>query len=227
MTRRVLAVVARVVATGAATAAIVVVGAGPARADNCGSLADCFFGARGLLAALAAVLIVAGIVAMLFGGAAFLAGMFAGLGGGAGLGGFALAGGGVLTGAGAISAAAAAQIAGAGAIATAAGGVMMAQATGSSGGSSGGSGSSGGGGGSRPSSPNQMQQQAGRGQAPRSVDRVDNGRQLPNGRWEEPHVHFRDGSALYRDGVWRHGGRELTNAEIKWLTSNGWKVPGG
>ena len=59
------------------------------------------------------------------------------------------------------------------------------------------------------------------------MDRVDNGRQLPNGRWEEPHVHFRDGSALYRDGIWRHGAKELSNAEIKWLTQNGWKLPGG
>ncbi|HEX5423467.1 MAG TPA: hypothetical protein VFW94_07955 [Candidatus Acidoferrales bacterium] len=68
-----------------------------------------------------------------------------------------------------------------------------------------------------------MQKQVERGQAPKSVDRVDSPR-FPN---EKPHVEFKDGNALNNDGTWKHGGRELTNAEEQWLESNGWTMPKG
>jgi hypothetical protein len=76
-------------------------------------------------------------------------------------------------------------------------------------------------GGVKPTSPNQMNQQVQRGQAPKSVDRVDTPR-FPN---EKPHVEFKDGNALNNDGTWKHGGRELTNAEEDWITQNGWNLP--
>ncbi|HEX4019860.1 MAG TPA: RHS repeat-associated core domain-containing protein [Acidobacteriaceae bacterium] len=70
-------------------------------------------------------------------------------------------------------------------------------------------------------STNQMQKQVERGQAPKSVDRVDTPR-FPN---EKPHVEFTDGSALNDDGTWKHGGRPLTNEEGNWLQQNGWSTP--
>jgi hypothetical protein len=72
-----------------------------------------------------------------------------------------------------------------------------------------------------PASPNQMQKKVERGQAPKSVDRVDSPR-FPN---EKPHVEFKDGNALNNDGTWKHGGRALTNAEQEWLQTNGWQLP--
>lgn len=72
-----------------------------------------------------------------------------------------------------------------------------------------------------PTSPNQMNQQVERGQAPKSVDRVDTPR-FPN---EKPHIEFKDGNALNNDGTWKHGERVLTNAEEEWITGNGWKLP--
>jgi hypothetical protein len=38
-------------------------------------------------------------------------------------------------------------------------------------------------------------------------------------------VHLNDGSAVNKDGTWKHGGTELTNAIRDWLTSWGWKLP--
>jgi RHS repeat-associated protein len=70
-------------------------------------------------------------------------------------------------------------------------------------------------------SPNQMQKQVEAGQAPKSVDRVDS----PRFPYEKPHIEFEDGNALNNDGTWKHGGRELTNAEKDWVTSNGWSLP--
>lgn len=66
-----------------------------------------------------------------------------------------------------------------------------------------------------------MDQQRKTGQAPSSVIRVDKGK-LPG---EKPHVHFDDGNAINNDGTWKHGGRELTNREKKWLENNGWRIP--
>jgi hypothetical protein len=69
---------------------------------------------------------------------------------------------------------------------------------------------------------NQMQKQVERGQAPKTVDRVDPGLG-PN---EQDHIHFSDGNALNEDGTWKHGsGRPLTNAETGWIQGNGWNIP--
>jgi hypothetical protein len=117
-----------------------------ALADNCGSLSDCLPSARGLLIALAAVLIVVGIAALLAGTGGMAAGPLAALLEGGGL---AFAAEGVAGSAGAISATAAADLAAAGAVSTV-GGIMLAEAasgSGSSSGSSSGSGSGSGAGG--------------------------------------------------------------------------------
>jgi hypothetical protein len=74
---------------------------------------------------------------------------------------------------------------------------------------------------SKPTTPNQMNQQAWKGQAPKSVDQVHS----PRFPYEKPHVEFKDGNALNNDGTWKHGGRALTNVEKEWLTKNGWKLP--
>lgn len=76
-------------------------------------------------------------------------------------------------------------------------------------------------GGTKPSSAGRMQKEVERGQSPRSVDRVDKGRTYK----EQDNVHFRSGDALNRDGSWKHGGRELTNAEKDWITGHGWSLP--
>lgn len=46
------------------------------------------------------------------------------------------------------------------------------------------------------SSPSEMQKQVERGKAPKEVNRVDNA----HGSSKQPHVHFKDGTALNRDG---------------------------
>ena len=56
---------------------------------------------------------------------------------------------------------------------------------------------------------NQAKQQVRRGQAPRTVERVDPAR----GDFGQDEVHFKDGSALKRDGTWKHRGKSLTNKE--------------
>ncbi len=59
-----------------------------------------------------------------------------------------------------------------------------------------------------------LQKEIERDQAPSSVDRADKGR----GSFEKDHVHLDDDEhALNHDGTWKHGGRELTNVEKKWL----------
>ncbi len=75
-----------------------------------------------------------------------------------------------------------------------------------------------------PDSSSKLQKEVERDQAPDSVERVDKGR----GRFEKDHVHL-DGEdhALNYDGTWKHGGRQLTNWEKKWLLEHGWEVPGG
>jgi tetratricopeptide (TPR) repeat protein len=73
----------------------------------------------------------------------------------------------------------------------------------------------------KPSSAGKMHKQVERGQAPKSVDRVDRAR-FPH---EKDQVHFKDGSAINKDGTWKHGGRKLTGAEKEWLIENGWKLP--
>ncbi|MBQ7934997.1 MAG: hypothetical protein IJ333_01420, partial [Clostridia bacterium] len=73
----------------------------------------------------------------------------------------------------------------------------------------------------KPTSPNQMQKQVERGQAPKTVIRVDNPK-IPN---QLPHVHFRDGTSLNIDGSVHdsmNGIHSLTNSERIWLFENGW-----
>ena len=44
---------------------------------------------------------------------------------------------------------------------------------------------------------------------------------------EQDHIHFKGkgNNALNIDGTWKHGGRELTNEEKKYLKGIGWKIP--
>lgn len=73
----------------------------------------------------------------------------------------------------------------------------------------------------KPTSANQMQKQVERGQAPKTVERVD----TPEFSWEKPHVHFKDGTALNIDGSVHDamkGVHNLTNSERIWLFENGW-----
>ncbi len=125
----------------------------PAAADNCGDISDCFPSAKGILFALAAVLIVVGILALLSGGPGLLA-LLAAAAETTGGGGLALAGGGVLAEAGVVVTAAGAVevVGGVAAIATGTH-IVLSQAAesggssgsdGQQGGSSGGSGSGGG-----------------------------------------------------------------------------------
>ncbi|CAF3671521.1 unnamed protein product [Rotaria sp. Silwood1] len=68
-----------------------------------------------------------------------------------------------------------------------------------------------------------MQQEVNKGQAPRTVRRVDQA-SLNIGD-SRAHVHFTDGSALKDDGTWKHGGRKLSREEKQWLQKHGWKIP--
>jgi hypothetical protein len=47
----------------------------------------------------------------------------------------------------------------------------------------------------------------------------------PEPSHEKDHVHFKDGSALNRDGSWKHGARVLTGRESSWLMKHGWRLP--
>jgi len=70
---------------------------------------------------------------------------------------------------------------------------------------------------------NRMQQEVARGQAPRSVIRVDQA-SLRLGD-QSAHVHFEGNHALKDDGTWKHGGRPLSREEKAWLTKHGWTLP--
>lgn len=59
-----------------------------------------------------------------------------------------------------------------------------------------------------------------KGGVPKSIDRYDAGK----GNYEKPHVHFKDGSALNKDGTWKHGSRKLTNSEKKFLEQYEWQT---
>ena len=58
------------------------------------------------------------------------------------------------------------------------------------------------------SSVNRMQQEVNKGQAPRTVRRVDQA-SLNIGD-NHAHVHFTDGNALKDNGTWKHGERKLS-----------------
>lgn len=66
-----------------------------------------------------------------------------------------------------------------------------------------------------------MDEQVKRGQAPKTIERVDKAR-IPH---EKDHVTFKDETALNYDGTWKHGIRQLINKEKKWILKNGWKLP--
>ena len=72
-----------------------------------------------------------------------------------------------------------------------------------------------------PSSAGNMQRQVERGQAPREIDRVDQGR----GPYEKDHIELDDGRALNKDGTWKHGSGTVNNRVRRWLQKNGWKPP--
>ena len=72
---------------------------------------------------------------------------------------------------------------------------------------------------------NRMQQQVKRGQAPRTIERVDQA-SLNIGD-KHAHVHFTDGNALKDNGTWKHHGRTLSREEKAWLKGHGWKLPSG
>lgn len=69
--------------------------------------------------------------------------------------------------------------------------------------------------------PGNMDEQVKRGQAPKTIERVDKAR-IPH---EKDHVTFKDETALNYDGTWKHGIRQLTNKEKAWILKNGWKLP--
>lgn len=70
-------------------------------------------------------------------------------------------------------------------------------------------------------SPNQLNNEIRRGQAPRSIRRVDTAKTYG----EQTHVHLSDGSALNIDGTWKHGATSLSNATRAWLVRGGWRLP--
>jgi RHS repeat-associated protein len=75
-----------------------------------------------------------------------------------------------------------------------------------------------------PRSAGGMQKDVEKGRAPRTVDRVDPGNKSDPGD-KDPQIHFKDGSALTREGRWKHGTRTLTNTEKKWILKNKWTLP--
>lgn len=71
-----------------------------------------------------------------------------------------------------------------------------------------------------------MNQQVRKGQAPKSIDRVDKGN--PRIPGNKDHVHFKDGTALNYDGSISHEGNgvpQMTRSIRFWLIRNGWKLP--
>ena len=72
-----------------------------------------------------------------------------------------------------------------------------------------------------PSSAGKMQQEVERGQAPRDVTRVDGPHDYPGA---QPHIHFRDGTALNKDGTAHHGVPNPSNRVKEWIRSHGWEV---
>ena len=70
---------------------------------------------------------------------------------------------------------------------------------------------------------NQVNEQIKRGQAPSTIKRADKGKIYG----EQDNIHFQDGSAINRDGSWKHGEKRLTNAEKEFLKNSGFKLPKG
>ena len=68
---------------------------------------------------------------------------------------------------------------------------------------------------------NQLQQDVSRGKAPDGIKRFDKGN--PKHK-EQDHVHFENGSALNKDGTWKHGKGNLTKEQQNYLKQNGWNI---
>lgn len=74
-------------------------------------------------------------------------------------------------------------------------------------------------------SQNQMQKQVEKGQAPKEVDRVDKA----HTEYGQDHVHFKDGTAINKNGTIHddgHGAPKLSNKVLDWLNRNGWCLNG-
>ncbi len=68
---------------------------------------------------------------------------------------------------------------------------------------------------------NQLQQEVKKGITPKGIVRFDKS----HGYQGQDHVHFKNGSALNRDGTWKDGkGYKLTTEQIKYLKENGWNI---
>jgi len=74
--------------------------------------------------------------------------------------------------------------------------------------------------GAKEKSINQLQQDVSRGKAPKGITDFHKGKV----KGEQPHVHFKDGSALNKDGTWKHGKGNLTNEQKQYLKQNGWNI---
>jgi filamentous hemagglutinin len=81
---------------------------------------------------------------------------------------------------------------------------------------------------SKVKSTNQIQKDVEKGNAPKSVERVDKGNADMG---EQDHIHFRDGDnnvALNKDGTWKHKPNDsfkLSNKDKEWIKKNGWTLP--
>ena len=70
-------------------------------------------------------------------------------------------------------------------------------------------------------SQNQIQKIVERGQDPKEVDRVDKA----HTKYGQEHVHFKDGTAINKDGTTHddgHGIPKLNKKVLYWLNGNGW-----
>ena len=70
-----------------------------------------------------------------------------------------------------------------------------------------------------------MQKQVEKGQAPKEVDRVDKA----HTEYGQDHVHFKDGTAINKDGTIHddgYGAPKLSNKVLDWLNRNGWCLNG-
>ena len=70
---------------------------------------------------------------------------------------------------------------------------------------------------------NQLQREIRQGKAPKGITRLDKGDIKHK---EQPHVHFKDGSALNKDGTWKHGDGKntLTKEQAQYWKQNGWDI---
>ena len=71
--------------------------------------------------------------------------------------------------------------------------------------------------GNQPKTINQLRQD---GKAPKGIKNFHS----PKIKGEQEHVHFDDGTALNKDGTWKHGKGQLTNEQKTYLKENGWAV---